>query len=604
MIDLLKSSIQDALSENSSPLRNAVIPFTGESELNDHLRHLSEQINGKLEIVANNISTILETFDLASSLPPESLDLAPLNDLLLDDNDDTISPSVEIDAMALMQSLLNELTAIETWEENANNLSFLVMSDFDARRNTSHVEQDAVREVMLDLYNNSAQSPGNDDDFPSPDLSWDGVYFEATRIPHEVSLNIIKNAPLKSYLLQKDIQRNVIISEKEQKTRRHIGVIDAEELFQNVSVNDKVDPTAVFSYNIGAVSKLAALHDELVVKLKIIWSFLNRDDTFHSKLQHLKASFHNPKQLALEVVALETEEGLARVELMKQQIVHSVNLDLTLNRQSYLEGAHVVKDLHAERMNIAEREYKATRESYLDHTGASLDAVLAYFASLDDMKSIYSSLSRELHEMVEEAVIESNVAQEVIHAEAEIERDNEFVSINQIEQIGHARIQETKEFIENVFWNLAGCFHHAVSTSTGRQQFMFCIGVSASLVLALTTLKEIVSLACAVLLRLFITPRLVREYGNVRFGTRRSRKDRTPMNSIILPTAIKARIEQASKTASFARNRRLPLRNILLHGNPGCGKSVTAKAIAQSIPNLPYALMSGSDVFPLGESHI
>ena len=83
-----------------------------------------------------------------------------------------------------------------------------------------------------------------------------------------------------------------------------------------------------------------------------------------------------------------------------------------------------------------------------------------------------------------------------------------------------------------------------------------------------------------------------------------SSKAQTQMGSIILPSPIKERIERASKTACFARKRRLPLRNILLHGNPGCGKSVTAKAIAQSIPSLPYALMSGSDVFPLGESHI
>jgi hypothetical protein len=369
-------------------------------------------------------------------------------------------------------------------------------------------------------------------------------------------------------------------------------------------VNGKVDPTAVFSYNIGAVSQLAALHDDLSAKLKASSTFLNQDDAFHSKLQQLKGSFQNPKQLALDVATLEADEGLTRVELMKHQIVHSVNLNLTLAKQSYMESSHASKDASAERMNTAEREYKDAREGHLDHASASLEAVLAYLASLDGMKSIYSSTSRDLLDMVEESAVESNVAQEVIHAEADIERENEVVSINQINLLGHARIEETKEFIQNVFWNLAGCFHHAVSTSTGRQQFVFYIGVAASLVLALSTIKEIISLACAVLLRLFITPRLVREYGNLRFGMRWSSKAQTQMGSIILPSPIKERIERASKTACFARKRRLPLRNILLHGNPGCGKSVTAKAIAQSIPSLPYALMSGSDVFPLGESHI
>lgn len=601
MTELLKASIRDALSENSPSPSNVLVPSTEALELNDHLRHLSKQIHDKSNGIIANISTILDTFDLDSSLPPASFDLAHLSELLLDDNDRVILPSVQFDGAVWMRDLYDGVAAVEAWEENASNLSLLVMTDFDARR-----KQNVVEEVMIDIYSNeeNLDQPRYDEyDFPSPDPIWDGVYTDRSRILPEVSFNIIKNTPLQSYLLRRDNQRNVIISEKERKTRRHIGVIDAGEALKNVSVNGKIDPTAVFAYNIGAVSHLAALHDEFSAKLKALSSFLDQDDTFHAKLRQLKKSFQNPKQLAFDVAALEAEEGLTRIELMKHQMVHSTNVNLTRARQSYMETSHASKDAHAERLSIAERAYKAAREEYLDYSGASLDAVLSYFASLDDMQSIYNSMARELLEMIEEAGIESNVAQEVIHAEAEIERENEIVSINQIEVRGHALIEETKEFIEHVFVNLARCFHHAVSTSAGRQQFMFYICVVASLVLALSTVKEIISLTSAVLLRLFITPRLVREYGNLRFGTRWSSKAETHMDSIVLPTSIKARIEQASKTASFARNRQLPLRNILLHGKTGCGKSVTAKAIAQSIPNLPYAICSGSDAFPLGKSH-
>lgn len=599
MTELLKASIRDALSENSPSLNNVLVPSTGELELNDHLRNLSKQIHHKSNGIIANISTILDTFELDSSLPPASYEFA-LSELLLDDNDTVISPTVLFDGAGWMRDLSNEVAAVASWEENASNLSLLVMSDFDARRKESVVE-----EVMIDIYSNEEnvdQSRCNEYDFPSPDPIWDGVYTDRSRIPPEVSFDVIKNTPLQSYLLRRDNQRNVIISEKERKTRRHIGVIDAGEAFDNFSVNGKVDPTAVFAYNIGAVSHLAALHDELSAKLKASSSFLHQNDTFHAKLRQLKNSFQNPKQLALDVAALEAEEGLTRIELMKHQMLHSVSLNLTLSRHSYMETSHASKDAHAERLNSAERVYKAARDEYLDYADASLDAVLFYFASLDDMQSIYNSMARELLEMIEEAGIESNVAQEVIHAEAEIERENEIVSINQIEVRGRALCEETKEFIEKVFWNLAECFHHAVSTSAGRQQFMFYICVAASLVLALSTVREIISLASAVLLRMFITPRLVREYGNLRFGMRWSNKPQTNMDSIVLPSSIKARIEQASKTASFARNRQLPLRNILLHGKTGCGKSVTAKAIAQSIPNLPYAICSGSDVFPLGKS--
>ena len=93
-------------------------------------------------------------------------------------------------------------------------------------------------------------------------------------------------------------------------------------------------------------------------------------------------------------------------------------------------------NVSAERMNTAEREYKDASEGHLDHASASLEAVLAYLASLDGMKSIYSSTSRDLLDMVEESAVESNVAQEVIHAEADIERENEVVSINQINLLG------------------------------------------------------------------------------------------------------------------------------------------------------------------------
>ena len=143
IIDLLKASIRDALSENALSLS---IPSggTGDPELNDHLRQLSTQIHDKSNEIVASISTILYTFDLATPLPPASSGLAHLNELLLGYNDEVVSPSVQFDGVVWMQDLSNEVSAIETWEENANNLSLLVMSDFDARRKTSAVEEDAV----------------------------------------------------------------------------------------------------------------------------------------------------------------------------------------------------------------------------------------------------------------------------------------------------------------------------------------------------------------------------------------------------------------------------------------------------------------------------
>lgn len=614
MIELLKASIRDALSENALSLSNTFIPtpIIGDPELDDHLRQLAKQINDKTNEIVAKMSTIVDTFDLTTKLPP-SFNSAHLNELLHGNDEVVTNQSVLFDGASWMQNIYDQVAAIEAWEENASNLSLLVISDFDARRNISAIMEEKEAEVMLELYkelNASAKKTLNDDEYDSPppdfDSIWDSVYAETSRIPPEVSLDIIKNAQLKSYLLRRDNMRDVVIvSEKERKTRRHIGVIDPGTLLQNVSVNGKVDPTAVFSYNIGAVTLLADLHDDISAGLMVSSRFLDRDDTFQSKLRRLKDSFQNPKHLALDVAALEAEEGLSRVEVMTEKMMHSISLNLTLCGQKYMQTSHASRDASVERMNIAEREYKAVREDHLDHAGASIDAVLAYFAALDDMKSIYTSTSRELLEMIEEAAIESNVAQEVIHAEAEIERENEFVSMNQIKLLGNAHIEEVIQSIENIFWNVAACFHHVVSTSTGRQQFVFYTGVVASLVLFLTTSKEIISLASAVILRLFVTPRLVREYGNLRTRMLWSSSEvQTKMDSIVLPPLVKERIEQSAKIASFASKRRFPMRNILLYGKPGSGKSVTAKAIAQSITSLPYAIMSGADVFPMGESII
>ena len=602
MIELLKASIQEALSEYGPAITAASVPYP---DLNDYLHELSRHINEKSHEINANISAILDTIASDATPPPTAFDLDHPNGLLLDTGEIS-SLWGQVDGTMWMQEVSNEVASIESWEDNAKALSLLVMSDFDTRRKSTSDTDHSTVEAMLQIYNG-----GNDNertDTPGPDSLWNGLYEEKHRIPPEESLDVIKNTPLKSYLLRKDNQRNVIISEKERKTRRHIGVIDGGELFQHLSVNGNVDPASIFSYNVGAISHLAMQHEVLSSKLEASsLTFLDQDNSLHLKMRQLKESFQNPKELALDVAALEVEEGLMRVELMKQQLIHAINTNTTRSRQFYMETFHAAKDVSAEHVNIVENEYKSSREDHLDSVGASLDAILTYISALDDLRGIYNATSRGLLELIEESEIESTVSLEVIQAESEVERNNEVMSINQIKVIGNARIEETNEFVANVFRNLASCFNHVVGTAAGRQQFAFYICLAAALALALSTIKEIITLACSIILKLFITPRLVREYGNLRFGMswpRMSKAETNKLDSIILPTSIKERLEQVTKAASFARERHLPLRSILLHGSVGCGKSVTAKAIAQSIPNLPYALMSGADISPLGEWHL
>ena len=615
MIEQLVASIRDALSENALSLNNIFIESIHpdiDPDIQSNLRHLAIQIDDKAKDIVANASTILDTFELAMPLLPPSFDFNGQNELLLLDNIDkfVLQSSVE-----WIKDIYEEVDGIVSWEDNVQNLSFLVMPDFDATRNSSStsMEENAAFREMMSLYNELKSNTRKDfdknlvddhhDTQPLNYSFWEVIYSDTSHIPPHFALETITNTPLKSYLLRSDNQRDVVISEKERKTRRHIGVIDTGTFYPNVTVNDKVDPAAVFSYNIGAISQLATLCDDISTKMIASSTFLRHGEVIQSQMRQLNESLQNPRELAFNVAALEVEESLLRIELMSQRLIHSINLNTTLSKKSYLETSLLLKDTSAERTSIAEREYKSIRESHIDHADSSLDALLVYFSALDDMKSIYNSTLRELLEMVEEAAIEANVAQEVIHAEAEIERENEYVSINQIKLLGSAQIEEIVQSIENIFWNLAGCFHHIVSTSTGRQQFFFYISVIAALVLTISTIKEVISLGCAVILRLLTTPRLVRKYGNSRFRMRCwSDKAETQMDSIILSKPVKTRIEQVAKTALEASKRRFPMRNILLHGKPGCGKSMTAIAIAQSIHSLPYAIMSGADIFPMGKS--
>lgn len=202
-------------------------------------------------------------------------------------------------------------------------------------------------------------------------------------------------------------------------------------------------------------------------------------------------------------------------------------------------------------------------------------------------------IHRELQELKETARIESRVAREEINAEAEVERENEATSLEQIKLVGNALTQEIVQAVENIFWHLAGSLHHIVCTDEGRHQFLFYSVALASLVFVASTLKEGISLVCLFILRLFTAPRLVREYGNLRM---RSTWWRYPREAeiVVLPDEIKDRMNVIVEVASAANLRGFPMRSILIYGQPGCGKSMVAKQLAKST-GLPYAMMSGGD---------
>lgn len=209
-------------------------------------------------------------------------------------------------------------------------------------------------------------------------------------------------------------------------------------------------------------------------------------------------------------------------------------------------------------------------------------------------------MRRELAEINEAAKIDSHIAREEIHAESVVERENESVSLNQIKLVGKFRMDEIVHVIETFFSHVAGILQHII-TPVGRQQFLFYVGSIAVLVFAISTIKEMITLMCTRMIRFLTAPRLVREYGNSITQVKWFSQHTQANNEIVITTNIKGRMETIVKIASAASMRRFPLRSVLIHGKPGSGKSMAAKELARSISNIPYALMSGADVFPMGE---
>mmetsp|Transcript_28865 Transcript_28865/g.42395 ORF Transcript_28865/g.42395 Transcript_28865/m.42395 type:complete len:376 (+) Transcript_28865:321-1448(+) len=142
-----------------------------------------------------------------------------------------------------------------------------------------------------------------------------------------------------------------------------------------------------------------------------------------------------------------------------------------------------------------------------------------------------------------------------------------------------------------------------MATEEGANQFIFFVAAGALLAFALVSAKELTILCFNLLQRFMTTPRLVREYGNLHYFGKRSRTARNTslvLNDIVLPGTTKQRVKRLCESISLSRKRNSSLRNVLIYGPPGTGKSLLAKEICNATHNLPYALMSGSDVAPLG----
>jgi len=180
------------------------------------------------------------------------------------------------------------------------------------------------------------------------------------------------------------------------------------------------------------------------------------------------------------------------------------------------------------------------------------------------------------------------------------ERASESHSMLKINLLGEEARKEIIETIHVMFENVVGSLNYIINTSEGNRLFSFFSAMSAVLIFCVLSIREIVRVGFHIFRSRLLTPRLVREYGNSSFW-----QNSFPENAfkpLTLNKGLENRLLKICKVTQRAKRRGTPLRNLLLYGAPGNGKTQIARAIAKNACNMPYAIMSGADIAPLGKN--
>ena len=456
--------------------------------------------------------------------------------------------------------------------------------------------------------------------------SWsEAGYSIDTVLDAEKSLSAIGNVPLHTYLLRDDSKGDVMVHSNfnQRRTRRHVGVIDSEGASTWLPESDdsgSIDASTVFAYNLKALSQLALEIDLLVAAVEVLTSSPRKHnatlrlngvaeiispkeeelagDEIGESQPESSYKWKSSAQLAAETSALESEASLAEMELLTNTFKSNIKMVISqtkhYGRLSLLDETDISTARSVEAAKVIENQ----RETDILRAEAELDITLNEIATIGKIISMKKDTLRELLRLKEASFGESERARARILSEAEIERDTESASIQRIRVIGEEATKATIEIIKVAFMNVAGALEHTFKTSQGQKQLALFICGSCALAFCIVLIRELSGLLFLLVRKSLMTPKLVREFGQ---PCKRQRSSVFRDENIVLTKDVEERMNRICSGVALARARGAPLRHVLIYGRPGTGKSAMARAMGKGILGLPYALMSGSDLAPLGK---
>lgn len=312
-----------------------------------------------------------------------------------------------------LQDIEKEVATINSWQAEAEKLAVIAIEAFRAlKEDTTDVREETKLATLADLMVNSSaiyddlmtqhhsalsQHIPNSDESPLLQIeTWSKAGFEVENtIESEAALAKIVSLPLKTYKLKDDKQQDFAVSRTTRRTRYHTGVID-----ENDEASEKLDPPAIFSFNIGAVAHIANSMEELSSKLSTTSAFLHHYTSIDKTIVKLKSitkdstSFKTPALIASEVAALETEAALKRVTQLCHALMQSTKINLLRARLASRLTALSTNDLASEKLTRIERAVVSARETNSEEANAGLDTVLVFVNAIEDIKTIWNSTMR------------------------------------------------------------------------------------------------------------------------------------------------------------------------------------------------------------------